>query len=135
MVYIISLLSVAAFPLAVAAYGGHLAAKVLDHGERRKALSIVWVLAMVGFLLSVWQQVLVYRSDRAHELQQTALEAKAEADQQQLREKLDNSLKRQEDVQKELGSIVQFLHTPQPQMDSLKLAMATSKMVEDAMHR
>lgn len=135
MVYVISLLSVAALPLAVAAYGGHLAAKVLDHGERRKALSIVWVLAMVGFLLSVWQQVLVYRSDRAHELQQTALEAKAEADQLQLREKLDSSLKRQEDVQKELGGIVQCLHTPQPQMDSRKLAMATSKMVEDAMHR
>jgi hypothetical protein len=134
MVYIISLLSVAAFPLAVAAYGGHLAAKVLDSGERRKALSIVWVLAVGGFLLSGLQEIFVYRSDRAHEVQQAAMEAKAQADQDQLREKLDNSLKRQEDVQKELGSIVQYLHTPQPRMDSRQLASATSKMVEDAMH-
>lgn len=134
MVYVISLLSVAAFPLAVAAYGGHLAAKVLDPSERRKALAIVWVLAVVGFLLSGLQQVLVYRSDRAHEIHQAALEAKAEADQQRLRERLDISFHRQEDVQKELGSIVQFLHTPQPRMDSKQLAVATSKMVEDAMH-
>jgi len=135
MVYIINLLSVAAFPLAVAAYGGHLAAKVLDPRERRKALSIVWVLAVLGFLLSGLQQVLIYRSDRAHELQQSALEARAEADQRQLREKLDSTLQRQEDVKKELGSIVQFLQTPPPRMDSRRLADATSKMVEDAMHR
>ena len=134
MIYIISLLSVAAFPLAVAAYGGHLAAKVLDPRERRKALSIVWVMAVLGFLLSGLQQVLVYRSDRAHELQQSALESRAEADQRQLREKLDSTLQRQEDVKKELGSIVQFLNSPQPRMDSRHLAVAASKMVEDAMH-
>src|SRR6266550_7204771 len=97
MVYVISLLSVAAFPLAVAGYGGHLAAKVLDKPQRRKALATVWALAVVGLLLSGLQQVLVHRSDRAHELQQAALQAKAEKDQQQLREKLDSSLQRQEE--------------------------------------
>jgi|SRR6266705_1917859 len=135
MVYVISLLSVAAFPLAVAGYGGHLAAKVLDKPERRKALSVVWVLAVLGVLLAGLQQVLVYRSDRAHELQQAALQAKAEADQQQLREKLELSLQRQEDVRKQLESIVGFLRTPQPLMDTRHLADAASKMVEDAMHR
>lgn len=135
MVYIISFFSVAAFPLAMAGYGGHLAAKVLERPERRKALSIVWVLAVLGVLLSGVQQVLVYRSDRAHAMEQAALEARAEQDQQQLREKLDSSLLRQDDVRKELGSIVQFLHSPPPAMDSRHLAQSASKMVEDAMHR
>src|SRR6266852_1849918 len=101
MVYVISLLSVAAFPLAVAGYGGDLAAKVLDRPEHRKALATVWALAVVGLLLSGLQQMLIYRSDRAHDLQQADLQAKAEKDQQQLREKLDSSLQRQEDVRKE----------------------------------
>jgi uncharacterized protein HemX len=135
MVYIISLLSVAAFPLAVAAYGGHLAAKVLDPRERRKALSTVWILAVLGLMLAGLQQVLIYRSDRAHEIQQAALEAKAEADQQQLRAKLDSSLQRQEDVRKQLDSILGFLRTPEPRMDARHLADVTSKMVENAMHR
>ena len=135
MVYLISFFSVAAVPLAVAGYGGHLAAKVLERPHRRKALAIIWALAALGVLLSALQQVLVYRSDRAHERQQAVLAAKAEKDQEQLREKLDSSLQRQEDVRKELGSIVQFLHTPQPKMDSRHLAEAASKMVEDAMHR
>jgi len=135
MVYVISLLSVAAFPLAVAGYGGHLAAKVLDRLERRKALATVWALAVVGLLLSGLQQVLVYRSDRAHDLQQATLQAKAEKDQQQLREKLDSSLQRQEDVRNELDGIVRFLQTPQPRMDTRHLADAASKMVEDAMYR
>jgi hypothetical protein len=47
MVYVISVLSIAPFPLAVAGYGGHLAAKVLDRPERRKALATVWALAVV----------------------------------------------------------------------------------------
>jgi hypothetical protein len=135
MLYILSFLSVAAVPLAVAGYGGHLAAKVLDGPERRKSLRIVWILALLGVLLSGLQQVLVYRSDRAHEREQAALRAQAERDQQELRNKLDSSLRRQEDVRQELGSIVQFLHTPQPRMDMRHLAEATSKMVEDAMHR
>jgi hypothetical protein len=50
MVYVISLLSVAAFPLAVAGYGGHLAAKVLAKPERRRALLVLWVLAALGAL-------------------------------------------------------------------------------------
>jgi hypothetical protein len=135
MVYIISLLSVAAFPLAVAAYGGHLAAKVLDPRERRKALSTVWILAVLGLLLAGLQQWLIYRSDRAHELQQAALEAKADADQRQLRERLDSSLQRQEDVRKQLDSILNFLRAPEPRMDARHLADATSQMVENAMHR
>ncbi len=50
MVYVISLLSVAVFPLAVAGYGGHLAAKVPDKPERRRALLVLWVLAALGAL-------------------------------------------------------------------------------------
>jgi nitrogen fixation/metabolism regulation signal transduction histidine kinase len=64
-----------------------------------------------------------------------ALQEKAERDQQQLREKLDSSLRRQEDVRRELDTILQFLRAPQPGMESRRLADTTSKMVEDAMHR
>jgi hypothetical protein len=52
-----------------------------------------------------------------------------------LSEKLDNSLRRQEDVQQELGSILQYLRSPQPGMDSRYLADATAKMVENVMRR
>jgi uncharacterized membrane protein len=135
MVYVISFLSAAAVPLAVAGYGGHLAAKVLDRPERVRALTIVWALAVLGVLLSGVQQVMVYRSDRAHEQQQAALEAKAEEEQRQLRDKLDASLNHTDEVRKELGSIVQYLKAPQPRMSARELANAASKMVEDAMHR
>jgi uncharacterized membrane protein len=135
MVYVISFLSAAAVPLAVAGYGGHLAAKVLDRPERVRALTIVWALAVLGVLLSGVQQVMVYRSDRAHERQQAALEAKAEEEQRQLRDKLDASLNHDDEVRKELGSIVQYLKAPQPRMSTRELANAASKMVEDAMHR
>ena len=81
------------------------------------------------------QQVLVYRSDRAHEQQQAALEAKAEQEQRQFRDKLDASLKHEDEVRTELGSIVRYLHAPQPRTSTRDLAVAASKMVEDAMHR
>ena len=135
MLYVLSFLSVAAVPLAVAGYGGHLAARVLDGPQRHKALKTVWVLASLGVLLSGLQQVLVYHADRAHEREQTAMRAQAEKDQQDLRERLDASLRHEEDVRQELGSIVRYLRTPQPQMDTRSLAGAASKMVEDAMHR
>ena len=135
MLYILSFLAAAAVPLAIAGYGGHLAAKVLEGPERRRALSVVWVLAVLGVLLSGLQQALIYRSDRMHEREQMTMRAKAERDQQELRDKLDSSLRRQDDVRQELGSIVQFLHAPQPRMNMRQLADAASRMVEDAMHR
>ena len=135
MIYVLSFLSVAAMPLAVAGYVGHLTAKVLDRPERLRALTIVWVLAALGVLLSGLQQILVYRSDRMQEQQQATMMAKAEHDQRQLREKLDASLTHEEEVRKDLSSIVQYLHAPQSRMSTRELADAASKMVEDTMHR
>ena len=135
MIYFVNFLAVAAIPLAIGGYGAHLAAKILESQDRRKALTVIWLLAAAGVLLSGVQQILIHRSDRAAELQQMARQEKAERDQQQLREKLDSSLRHQEDVQQELESIVKFLQTPQSGMDSRHLADATSKMVENAMHR
>lgn len=135
MIYFINFLAVAAIPLAIGGYGAHLAAKILELPDRRKALAVIWLLAAVGVLLSGVQQVLIHRSDRAQELKQVALEEKAEGDQRQLREKLDSSLRHQEDVRQELDSILRFLQNPQPGMDPRRLADATSKMVEHAMHR
>ena len=135
MIYFISFLAVAAIPLLIGGYGAHVAAKVLERAERRKALAIIWVLAVLGVLLSGVQQVLVYRSDHDHEAQQAAMRAKADNDLRELRDRLDRSLQHEEDVKEELGSIVQFLHTPQPKMDTKHLAVAASQMVEHAMHR
>jgi hypothetical protein len=135
MIYLISFLAAAAAPMAVAGYGGHLAAKVLDRPERRRAFACIWTLAALGVLLSGFQQILVYRSDIDNQHQRTAMEAKAEQEQQQLRDRLDASLHHEDEVRTELGSIVEYLRKPQPRMDKRDLANATSKMVEDAMHR
>lgn len=135
MIYLISFLAVAAVPLAVAGYGGHLAAKVLDTPQRRRALAFIWALAALGVLLSGLQQMLMYRSDVEHERQRVAMQARAEQEQQQLRDKLDASLHHEDEVRAELRSIVHYLHTPQPRMSTHDLADAASKMVEDAMHR
>jgi hypothetical protein len=135
MIYLINFLAAAAVPLAVAGYGGHLAAKVLDTAQRRRSLRVIWVLAVLGVLLSAFQQMLMYRSDVKHQRERAAMEAKAEQEQQQLRDKLDMSLHHEDEVRTELGSIVQYLHKPQPRMSTHDLADVTSKMVEDAMHR
>ena len=135
MIYLINFLAVAAIPLAIGRYGAHLAAKILGSPERRKALSVIWLLAGLGVLLSGVQQVLIYRSDRAMERRQVSLQEKSERDQQLLRDKLDSSLRRQEDVREELGNILQYLHSRQPGMDSRRLADATSRMVENVTHR
>jgi len=135
MIYLISFLAVAAVPLAVAGYGGHLAAKVLDRPQRRRALTFIWALAAAGVLLSALQQMLVYRSDIAQQRERVAMMARAEQEQQQLRDKLDVSLRHEEEVRVELGSIVQYLQKPQPRMSAHELASSASKMVEDAMHR
>jgi hypothetical protein len=135
MIYLINFLAAAAIPLAIGGYGAHLAAKILESEGRRKALAVIWMLAAVGVLLSGFQQILIHRSDRAQEIMREKLQEQAENDQEQLRERLDTSLRHEEDVKQELGSILQFLHTPQPGMDSRSLADATSSMVENAMHR
>jgi hypothetical protein len=134
MIYLISFLAAAAVPLAVAGYGGHLAAKVLDKAQRRRALTVLWTLGALGVFLSGFQQVLMYRSDVQHERQQAAMQARAEQEQRQLRDKVDASLHHEDEVRAELGSIVQYLHTPQPRMSMRELADSASKMVEDAMH-
>jgi hypothetical protein len=67
--YVLTTIAVAFFPLALAGYGGHLAAIALpDSRGRRKALMIVWGLAIVGVLLFTVIQVMAYRSDKGHEV-------------------------------------------------------------------
>jgi hypothetical protein len=63
MVYIITFLALAAFPLALAGYGDHLAAKILKGKERTRALRIVWGLTILGLFSFGLQQYLTYRSD------------------------------------------------------------------------
>lgn len=135
MIYVINFLAVAAFPLAVAAYGGHLAAKVLSKPERHKALAVVWMLAIFGVLISGVQQVLIYRSHQAQAAQQTAFAEKDDQNQQQLRDELRSTLQREEYLRKELDDIAQFLRAPHPDMKMSGVAATASRMAEDAMRR
>jgi hypothetical protein len=65
MVYLLSFLAAALFPLALAGYGGHLATIALpDTRLRRKAFVIVWGLAIVGTIVSAVFQIALYRSDQ-----------------------------------------------------------------------
>jgi hypothetical protein len=101
MDYILSFLAVAFFPLALAAYGGHLAAEVLEREKRTKALWIVWCLAGVGVLFAGGQQYRAYRSDQAIQ----AVQGKRDTDAKQLQGKLDASIQREEYMKGQLGSI------------------------------
>ena len=133
MIYVVNFLAVAAFPLAVAAYGGHLAAKVLDPPRRRRALSIVWALAILGVLISGVQQVFVYRSRRAEDARQSAYAERDDRNQQQLRLELDSTLQREEYLRKELDDIAHFLRAPHPGMDVNGVTAVASRMAENAM--
>ena len=77
MFYIVSFLAIALFPFALAAYGGHLAAKVLDEKDRWTAFLIVWTLASLGVIMAGLQQYMVYRSDQANEVRQGKSENEA----------------------------------------------------------
>lgn len=135
MIYVINFLAVAAFPLAVAAYGGHLAAKVLSKPERRKALSVVWMLAIFGVLISGVQQVFIYRSHQIQDAQQLAFATRNDRNQQQLRDELHSTLQREEYLRKELDDIAQFLRAPHPGIDMKAVAETASRMARDAMNR
>jgi hypothetical protein len=131
--YIINFLAVAALPLAIAGYGGHLAAKLLDKGARKRALSIVWTLAVLGVFLSGIQQIFVYRSRMADGRQQAALAARDQNDRQQLQEELGRTLEREDYLRTELDAIDRFLRAPHPGMDMRGVNHAASQMAESAM--
>jgi hypothetical protein len=133
--YIINFLAVAALPLAIAGYGGHLAAKVLDKTDRKRALSVVWTLAVLGVFLSGVQQAFVYRSHKADRLRQAALAAKDEKDRQQLQVELRTTLQRENYLRTELDAIARFLRAPHPHMNMKSFAQAASQMAERAMRR
>ena len=131
--YVINFLAVAALPLAIAGYGGHLAAKVLNKVDRQRALSVVWSLAVLGVLLSAVQQVFLYRSRKAEDLRQAAIAATDEKDRQQLQETLRSTLRREDYLRSELDAIARFLRAPHPGMNMRSVNDAASRMAEHAM--
>jgi len=72
--YVIGFLSLAAVPLALAAYGAHLTVILADRAKHRRALSIIWSLAVLGVGLAALQQVDLYRSDAIHVAEQKAMQ-------------------------------------------------------------
>ena len=78
--YILTFLGVALFPLALAAYGGHLATETLSDPKKRvRALLIVWGLAVGGVIAVALQQISSYQADMQHDKQQDALKEKLDA--------------------------------------------------------
>jgi hypothetical protein len=68
VLYILSFLALSAVPLVLGAYGGHLAAEVVDNPRHRKnAMLIVWGVTAIGVVLAGCQQYLVYKSDKDHD--------------------------------------------------------------------
>src|SRR5882757_8892659 len=67
--YVLTFIAVAVFPLALAGYGGHLATLALPESSwaKKKALAIVWGLAIIGIALFGISQILSYRSDKARD--------------------------------------------------------------------
>jgi hypothetical protein len=133
--YLINFLAVAALPLAIAGYGGHLAAKLLDKTDRKRALYVVWTLAVLGVLLSGVQQVFVYRSRKADDVRQAALTAKDAKARQELQEDLNRTLQREDYLRTELDAIARFLRAPHPGMGMRGITNVASQMAERAMHR
>jgi hypothetical protein len=132
--YIINFLAVAALPLAIAGYGGHLAAKVLEKSDRKKALGVVWTLAVLGVLLSAVQQVFVYHSRQQDGRRQAAMVAKEQIDRQQLQLELRTTLQREDYLRTELDTIARFLRATHPGMNMRDVNAAASQMAERAMH-
>lgn len=90
MLYLITFIALALVPLALGAYGAHLAAEVIDNSKHRKnAMLIVWGLALVGVTLAGAQQALVYKSDRQHETDQRQFEENADRKQMDLAKSLE----------------------------------------------
>jgi hypothetical protein len=132
--YILNFLAAAALPLAIAGYGGHLAAKLLSKVDRKRALCVVWTLAVLGVLLSGVQQVFVYRSRRADGRRQATLAAKNAEDQQQLQLELQATVEREDYLRTELDAIARFLRAPHPEMDMRGVTDTAFRMAERAMH-
>jgi len=74
LIYVVSFLALAAVPLALGGYGGHLAAEVISHPKHRgNAMLTVWGLAALGVVLSCAQQILTYRADQMHDKERADL--------------------------------------------------------------
>lgn len=67
--YFLTTIAVALFPLALAGYGGHLATLALKPGskDKRRALVIVWGLAVAGIFFFAITQIIQYRADKRRE--------------------------------------------------------------------
>jgi hypothetical protein len=78
--YVIGFVAVALFPLALAGYGGHLATlAITDPKKQKRAIAIVWALAILGVVFAGLQQWQAYHADKEHDVKQQALQDKLEA--------------------------------------------------------
>jgi hypothetical protein len=130
--YILTFIAVAVFPLALAGYGGHLATLALPENSkaRRRALVIVWSLAVSGVVLFGVSQILSYRTDKGRD-------GRDESFRRDVLRKLQaiidepNSAKRKEDAGALKASIAgkgdksrsPDAHSGKPQLPDLKLIL------------
>jgi len=85
MYYILGFLWAAAIPFALAAYGVHLAANVLDTKRRNRSVRFVWALAALGVIFAGIQQWYAYELDK----ESKAKQARAEEDQRNQKDQLE----------------------------------------------
>ena len=135
MIYFINFLAVAAVPLAIGGYGAHLASEdtglitaaqgAVGHPGPRDVGSVTF--------RGPTSAHLPFRSNHGESAGITA--GKIGKGSVVAQRKIRQQSSPPEDVQQELGSILQYLRSPQPGMDSRYLADATAKMVENVMRR
>jgi hypothetical protein len=96
--YIIGFLAAAFFPLALAGYGGHLAVMAMpENGRgRKKALWIVWSLAILGVIASGISTVIAYRADRDRGASDAAFHSEVFARLQEIKDEPSEGKKKQD---------------------------------------
>jgi hypothetical protein len=93
--YFVTFVAVAVFPLALAAYGGHLAAIAMPELTRQRRVKlIVWGLALFGTALFGVSQIIAYRSDSKRDTDENGFKTKVLGGLQKIIDEPDTSTKK-----------------------------------------
>jgi len=100
--HIIGFVAIVFIPLALAGYGGHLAALTFEEKKKRTAQVIVWTLALIGILLGALQQYLIKKENDIQQKNHETVAAK-------LNDELHRSNLNAEFIKGKLSTISEFM--------------------------